>query len=63
MKPLALLLLACLSACSLTPRQWTQVAVGVAITGYVASRELANGHHRRNDCPQDNCGTLVQVRD
>jgi len=53
-------LLFALSACSeLTPKQWTYTVAGVLVVGAITAHELSNGNHHR--CPQNNCGTLVQI--
>lgn len=46
MKPIGLLLLFSLTACSdLTPKQLLAIGAGVLLVGYQTSREMSNGNH------------------
>lgn len=62
MKALALLALSILSACSMTPAQkkWTTIAASVVVAGAIAAHELDNGG-KKNPCPTNDCGHMVEI--
>jgi len=63
MKTIALIaLLSLVAGCAMTPteKKWTTVAVGVVVVGAIAAHELDNGG-RKNPCPTNDCGHLVQI--
>lgn len=53
-------LMLALTGCGMTPTQRWMVVGGIVVAGAVAAHEMDNGG-RKNNCPQDNCGHMVEI--